>query len=102
MEQGKTSGNIDEATFKKMTEAYERKIAADTTATRSVYFSKADTPKLLSSLQETNCAGLEVYFGINDEGQLTVILGGIDLRGNLMLDTLTDMGWCCPPRCGRP
>lgn len=102
MEQGKSSGNIDEATFRKMTAAYERSLAKNTETTRSVYFSKAETPKLLSFIQDTNCAGLEVYFGINDEGQLTVILGGIDVRGDLMLNTLTDMGWCCPPRCGRP
>jgi hypothetical protein len=102
MEQGKSSGNIDEATFRKMTEAYERRNAADPTITRSVYFRKSDHPNLLDFLNNQECAGLDVIFGINDEGQLTVIMAGIDSKGNLMLDTLTDMAICCPPICGKP
>lgn len=52
-------------------------------------------------LDQTDCMGIRIYFGINADGENTVVLVGANASENDQLDLIVNSGMPCPPTCGR-
>ena len=61
-------------------------------------FLRAELDQLLA---QPGCAGLRFYYGRKDDGQDTLILVGVDEKGNDMEQgVLMEEHFLCPPVCG--
>ena len=61
-------------------------------------FLRAELDQLLA---QPGCAGLRFYYGRKTDGQETVILVGVDEKGDDMLQgVLMEEHFLCPPICG--
>lgn len=61
------------------------------------YFGKE---ALISLLNQTNCVGARVYYGLDDNGVKKLVLVGVDTDGNdLYENKLMERGLNCPPYC---
>ncbi|HSE52864.1 MAG TPA: hypothetical protein VLB00_11805 [Gemmatimonadales bacterium] len=61
-------------------------------------FLRAELDQLLA---QPGCAGLRFYYGRKDDGQDTLILVGVDEKGNDMENgVLLEDHFLCPPICG--
>lgn len=61
-------------------------------------FPKEDVDQLLA---QPGCKGLRIYNARNKEGEDTVILTGVDDKGNDMVEgLLLEWSFPCPPFCG--
>jgi hypothetical protein len=51
-------------------------------------------------LNQTGCEGLRFYYGLNNDGEKTLVITGIDNAGNDMYNGLIADGvWKCPSIC---
>lgn len=51
-------------------------------------------------LNQTGCDGLRIYYGINENGDKTLIINGIDMTGDDLYNGLIADGvWACPSFC---
>lgn len=54
----------------------------------------------LGVMAQDNCVGLRIYNGIDDSGELTNVIVGIDSNGNDLVEgKIFDSGLICPPNC---
>jgi hypothetical protein len=54
-------------------------------------------------LAQKGCAGIRLYPGIDDDGELTMLMVGVDAEGNdILVGTIGDTPWRCPPFCSTP
>lgn len=67
--------------------------------TTNVYFTNDIIATILKS---DDCVGTEVVFAKNDEGFLTVVLVGINSKGDRIDTSYVGFGKPCPPLCDRP
>lgn len=51
-------------------------------------------------LDQTNCKGIRVYFGLSSTGEMETIWVGADTHENDILDLIIDNAIKCPVRCG--
>lgn len=62
------------------------------------YFSKASIQAILD---QTNCVGIRVYYGVDNEGvQKLVIVGVISNENDMVTGLIMEHGSLCPPHCG--
>ena len=50
-------------------------------------------------LDQPDCMGIRVYYGVNEEGQSELVLAGADADENDMLDLVVDLSMPCPKAC---
>ena len=54
---------------------------------------------LLQLLNQPECMGIRMYYGINSEGKKQLVLVGAKADENDMLELVVDMSVPCPTRC---
>jgi hypothetical protein len=84
---------ISKDEFEKMRKAYDSK---NPKKTKSVLYSLESVQRVLST---PGVAGLRIFYGIDDDGNDTVMLAPTDATGATMYTTLEDRGQLCPPYC---
>jgi hypothetical protein len=51
-------------------------------------------------LAQPGCAGIRMYYGLDDQGKSAMVLVGVDKDGNDMVNgELDDVHYPCPPFC---
>lgn len=53
-------------------------------------------------LDQDDCMGIRMYYGINDERQKELILVGVDSQGNDLIELVADISTPCPHICSKP
>ncbi len=53
-------------------------------------------------LEQENCVGIRIYYGINEAGERELILVGADADENDILDLVADVSTPCPHACASP
>ncbi len=89
--------NIDDAA--EITKRYREAHPGERIA---VYFSKSEITSLLG---QTNCVGIRIYFGMDDGGELSPIIVGVDTNENDLVrpgEKCLDFSLPCPNRCSTP
>ena len=62
-----------------------------------VYFDKNIYEKILA---QPECVGIRQYFALNDAKVMTLVLVGVDAKGNdIVTGTIGEGGLACPPLC---
>lgn len=62
------------------------------------YFSKSSVQSILD---QSNCVGVRIYYGIDDLGFPRLVLVGVTADENDMVNgVILDHGAMCPPECG--
>ena len=56
--------------------------------------------KINELLQQPGAMGIRIYFGVDENGDKTVVLAAADADENDMTSLLLDRWKPCPPRCG--
>jgi hypothetical protein len=52
-------------------------------------------------LKQPGCTGIRFYYGVNDKGEQSLVLVGVDSKDNDMTGgALMDIIFQCPPFCG--
>ncbi|MCB0283770.1 MAG: hypothetical protein H6627_08545 [Calditrichae bacterium] len=60
-----------------------------------------DKESILQLLQQPDCVSVRYYFGQNEDGDNVVIMIGVDVKGNDILNGLIlEKAFPCPPYCG--
>jgi hypothetical protein len=66
-------------------------------ANKGVYFDRNIYDKILS---QPECVGIRQYFAQRDNNAVTLVLVGVDAKGNDMINgTIGEMAQICPPLC---
>jgi hypothetical protein len=55
-------------------------------------------------LNQPNCVGTRIYYGLKDDGTQCLVLVGVDSDGNDLIDKddkILDMGNLCPTLCSK-
>lgn len=61
---------------------------------------KIDADAYQELINQVGCAGVRTYFAINETGNLTIVVVGVDLSGNDMTDgIILNKGKNCPTYC---
>jgi len=56
---------------------------------------------VLAVLNQPECVAMRYYFGIDDNNKKVLIIVGVDLQGNDMIDgIIIEKAFPCPPYCG--
>ena len=64
---------------------------------KAQYFGRAG---IMNILNQPNCIGLRIYYGMNSDGTPTLVLVGVDALGKELADgPLVDKPFPCPPFC---
>lgn len=63
---------------------------------KAMYFGK---DKLQALLDQTDAMGIRIYFGLNTEGKMELVLVGADSNEDDILEKILDSGWGCPANC---
>ncbi len=91
----KKDHSIDLDTAAKLTKRFRAKTKPGDSI--SVAFNKA---AIAGIMDQSGCVGLRMYFALTDEGKETVVLVGVDEKGNdLFKGQLMEWGGDCPPYC---
>lgn len=53
-----------------------------------------------SILADSNCMGIRVYFGVNENGGPEIVMVGADENQDDLLDVIADNALPCPSSCG--
>ena len=53
-------------------------------------------------LEQSECVGVRVYYGMSDDGQQELVLVGVDSDENDILDLIADLSMPCPKTCSTP
>jgi hypothetical protein len=62
----------------------------------------AGKEKLIELLNQDECLGARIYYGIGDEGQKNLVIVGVDENGNDLEDGLIlERISACPPFCSK-
>ncbi|MFI5280342.1 MAG: hypothetical protein ACHQU1_07595, partial [Gemmatimonadales bacterium] len=57
--------------------------------------------QVMALLKQKGCVGLRIYHGRNERGHRSMVLVGVDSKGNDMTGAqLLEVCWPCPPLCG--
>lgn len=87
---------IDIAQAAAWTANYRNGVPSETV--RSHFFGNQILRKIL---EQEQCVGIRMYYGIDDAGTRQLILIGVDENGNdLESGTVADRSRICPPDCG--
>jgi hypothetical protein len=71
-----------------------------TIALNQTIATSVDKTSLLNLLNQTDCEGMKMYFGLDDNNKLTIVCVGLDSIGNDMTSgQLLDRLSRCPPFC---
>lgn len=57
--------------------------------------------KISALLNQTDCVGIRIYHGIDDDGQKNLILVGTNANGDDLTNIVVERGSPCPPTCSR-
>ena len=52
-------------------------------------------------LNQTDCMGIRIYYGINDDDEKVLILAGAKANEDDITDLIADKSRPCPTNCGR-
>ena len=64
---------------------------------KAEYFGK---DAMIELLNQSNCVGVRVYYGLDTNGVKRLVLTGVDGEGNDLYEgTLMERGVICPPYC---
>ncbi len=59
--------------------------------------------KLMAIINQAECVGVRVYYGLDDEGNQELVLIGTDAAGNdIFTGPMVNRGIFCPPHCSDP
>ena len=65
---------------------------------KAVYFERNIYDKILA---QPGCVGIRQYFARVDEKNVTLVLVGVDAKGDDLINGIVgEGGWACPPYCG--
>ncbi|MDZ7372452.1 MAG: hypothetical protein ONB23_00655 [candidate division KSB1 bacterium] len=93
---GKEDHSISLQEASKLTANYRRR--AGEKAVLGGYFGREAIERILA---QERCVGIRYYFAETDKGQPTVVLVGVDEKGeDLVEGFLAEVSWPCPPYCG--
>lgn len=53
-------------------------------------------------LEQSECVGIRVYYGMNEDGQKELVLVGVDSDENDILELIADLSMPCPKTCSTP
>lgn len=87
-------GTIPLAEGATMTAAYRTKYP---TQVKANYLGAEWYTKLLN---QEGCVGIRIFHAVNSEGEMDVVLVGVDENGDDMLDMVVDRSRPCPNLCG--
>jgi hypothetical protein len=66
-------------------------------ANKGVYFDRNIYEKILA---QPGCVGIRQYFAQKDDNAVTLVMVGVDVKGNDMIDgTIGELAQICPPLC---
>lgn len=77
-----------------MTAAYRE---ANPGATKGHFFGK---DVLLEILNQTDCMGIRIYYGQDEDGVKQLVIVGANASENDILDKIADRSAPCPTQCG--
>jgi hypothetical protein len=78
----------------KMTATFRKNYPSETTG---VMYSDDVFTDILS---QSGCVGIRIYNGMDDNGNLTNVLVGVDINGNDLVEgKIYEYGARCPPKC---
>lgn len=90
---GREGGTITLATGKDLTARFRTNFSSQP---KGRFFGK----EILNSiLNQSNCQGIRMYFGQDNNGVLQLVLCGADENGNDMLNVIADISIACPSVC---
>ena len=92
---GTEGGEISLITGSQMTAAYR---AANPNSTIAHFFGKEILNQLL---EQENCVGIRIYYGIKDD-KTELVLVGVDSEENDLLGLVADLSLPCPKTCSSP
>lgn len=52
-------------------------------------------------LDQDDCMGIRIYYGLNDDGEQELVIVGADANEDDMTDLVADLSAPCPPKCGK-
>ncbi|HEY8937492.1 MAG TPA: hypothetical protein VIM65_19840 [Cyclobacteriaceae bacterium] len=93
MENEKHGKPISKDEFEKMRKAYQEK---NPKKTHAVLFHQESIKRVLDT---PGAVGIRIHFGINEDGDDTVMLSASDANGVTLYSSLEDRGQLCPPYC---
>ena len=81
-----------------LTQNYRDAQAPGSSYVKGEYFSKAS---LESILDQSNCVGIRIYYGLDENNvQRLVIVGTEDNENDMVTGVILENGTACPPFCG--
>ena len=80
-----------------LTKNYRDQIDAETSYIKGEYFGKT---ALQSLLNQTDCVGARIYYGLKASGIPCLVIVGVDVDGNdITTGEIMEYGTLCPPDC---
>lgn len=70
---------------------------ANPSSIKAFFFGKE---KLKDLLDQTDCMGIRIYFGLDEDEKPKLVLVGAESNEDDILDLILDYGEPCPSRCG--
>jgi hypothetical protein len=87
--------NLEEAA--KLTSNYRNQFESGKKYIKGEAFGKN---AIIDMLNQPNCVGTRIYYGLKNDGTQCLVLVGVDADGNDLVDgVILDMGTSCPPHC---
>ena len=95
---GDEDHEISYAAAAELTANYRAQFSPTTSYIKGEYFGKT---ALLSVLNQTDCVGMRIYYGLNSENIPKLVLVGVNANeDDQVTGNILDYGTPCPPICG--